>query len=480
GGGNFGNGGGPGSNFGGGSGGSFGNGGGGPGSNFGGGSGGSFGNGGGGPGSNFGGGGPGSNFGGGSGGNFGNGGGPGSNFGGGSGGNFGNGGGPGSNFGGGSGGNFGNGGSPGSNFGGGSGGSFGSPGGNIGSGGGSGIGGGSGGSFGSPGGNIGNGGGSGIGFGSPNAGGGDASGSSGGNSGLRVGFYSSSCPNAESIVRAAFSGNFITDPTAPAALLRLAFHDCQVGGCDASILLDSKGSIKSERDSDKNFGIRRLDFIDRIKSMLEAACPGVVSCADIIVLVARESIVFTGGPTIPVLTGRRDGTAASNAAADRLLPPATVSVDNFISLFASKGLSLDESVAIIGAHTIGVGHCVNIVNRLYPNQDSKIGLLFASRLRVQCPTANPRMLNNITVINNDMTNLVFDNQYFRDLMNGQGLFTIDSELALDSRTSPVVARFSTNQQLFLDTFSSAFVKLTSSNVLTGQSGQVRKYCHSVN
>ncbi|EFJ36776.1 hypothetical protein SELMODRAFT_403456 [Selaginella moellendorffii] len=229
-------------------------------------------------------------------------------------------------------------------------------------------------------------------------------------------------------------------------------------GCDASILLDSKGSIKSERDSDKNFGIRRLDFIDRIKLMLEAACPGVVSCADIIVLVARESIVFTRGPTIPMLTGRRDSTAASNAAADRLLPPATVSVDNFISLFASKGLSLDESVAIIGAHTIGVGHCVNIVNRLYPNQDSKISLLFASRLRVQCPTANPWMLNNITVINNDMTNLVFDNQYFRDL----------------------IARFSTNQQLFLNTFSSAFVKLTSSNVLTGQSGQVRKYCHSVN
>ncbi|KAJ7568415.1 hypothetical protein O6H91_01G031900 [Diphasiastrum complanatum] len=387
-------------------------------------------------------------------------------------GGFGNG--PGSNDGGGSGipGGFGNGGGsgipggfgsgPGSNNGGGSGipGGFGNgPGSN--NGGGSGIpGGGSGNGFG----NGGNGGGGG------NQGGLDAG-------GLSVGYYSQSCPGAESIVQSAFTGNILSDPTAPAALLRLLFHDCQVGGCDASILLDTGGSDTSELESQKNFGIRRLDVIDQIKASLEGSCPGIVSCADIIVLAAREAISISGGPRISVETGRRDGVFASDLAADASLPPASVSVDDFLNIFQSKGMTVQESVAILGAHTIGIGHCINIIDRLYPNPEADLGVLFLGQLRFQCPTANPQLINNNTVINNDLTNLIFDNQYFRDVMAGRGLFFIDSQLGLDQRTSGTVAAFAANQQLFFNTFSSAFMKLAATNVLTGNAGQIRTNCH---
>ncbi|KAJ7524976.1 hypothetical protein O6H91_17G030600 [Diphasiastrum complanatum] len=316
-------------------------------------------------------------------------------------------------------------------------------------------------------------------------GGGNSGGSKAGlsncnNGGLQIGFYSRSCPNAENIVRGAFAGNFLSDPTAPAALLRLAFHDCQVGGCDASILLDSTSTFQSEQRSDRNFGIRRLDFIDRIKASLEAVCPGIVSCADIIILVARDSISLTGGPRFPVQTGRRDSLTASNIAADASIPPASVSINNFLSTFQSKGMTVEESVAILGAHTIGVGHCVNIVDRLYPTTDPRLGALFSAQLRLQCPTGSPQTLNNNTVINNDLTNVIFDNQYFRDVMNGRGLFTIDAELGQDSRTSAAVAQFAQNQQLFFSTFISAFNKLAATNVLTSNNGQIRRNCHVVN
>lgn len=67
-------------------------------------------------------------------------------------------------------------------------------------------------------------------------------------------------------------------------------------GCDASILLNSTATTsgrQTEKFAIPNQTVRGFDFIDRIKSLLEAACPGVVSCADVITLAARDSIVAT-------------------------------------------------------------------------------------------------------------------------------------------------------------------------------------------
>ncbi|KAK9267402.1 hypothetical protein L1049_009827 [Liquidambar formosana] len=88
----------------------------------------------------------------------------------------------------------------------------------------------------------------------------------------------SSCPKVETLVKMVMLSIFLADATAPAAFLRLMFHDCQVQGCDASILLDSIDSkMNSEMVSSKNFAIRHREMIGRIKSSLEAECPGQIS-----------------------------------------------------------------------------------------------------------------------------------------------------------------------------------------------------------
>jgi len=61
-------------------------------------------------------------------------------------------------------------------------------------------------------------------------------------------------------------------------------------GCDASVLLNSTQTNQAEKDAIPNLTLRGYEFIDTIKSLVEKECPGVVSCADILTLTARDSI----------------------------------------------------------------------------------------------------------------------------------------------------------------------------------------------
>ena len=107
--------------------------------------------------------------------------------------------------------------------------------------------------------------------------------------GTRVGFYSSTCPRAESIIRSTVQSHFKSDPTVAPGLLRMHFHDCFVQGCDASILIDGPNT---EKTAPPNLLLRGYEVIGDAKTQLEAACPGVVSCADIVALAARDSVVL--------------------------------------------------------------------------------------------------------------------------------------------------------------------------------------------
>ncbi|PSR85077.1 Peroxidase [Actinidia chinensis var. chinensis] len=296
---------------------------------------------------------------------------------------------------------------------------------------------------------------------------------------LSYDFYERTCPQVEDIVRAGVESISLTDPSTPAALLRLMFHDCQVQGCDASILIDQNDpTMPSEMASPKNFGIRKREKISLIKSMVEAVCPQQVSCADILILAAREAVAISGGPRVTVPLGRRDSSSPpSYKLADSMLPPANLGVDGMLQIFAHKGMNMEESVAILGAHTLGITHCHSLPSHHLSNTQVPMDPALALMLSLGCPLGSHTP--NTSFVLNDPTTLIFDNLYFANAISGRGILRVDSELPLDPRTGPFVEHFAGDQNGFFTAFSSAFVKLSSSGVLTGNEGVIRASCDTI-
>jgi hypothetical protein len=107
---------------------------------------------------------------------------------------------------------------------------------------------------------------------------------------LEFDFYKRTCPQLPGIVEKAVAAEFAFDPTSAGPQLRLFFHDCFVQGCDASVLINSTNVNQAEKDAAINFSIGNFFVIDDIKEQLEKECPGVVSCADVLALVAVYSV----------------------------------------------------------------------------------------------------------------------------------------------------------------------------------------------
>ncbi|CAH2076966.1 unnamed protein product [Thlaspi arvense] len=329
---------------------------------------------------------------------------------------------------------------------------------------------------------------------------------------LHYDFYRESCPSAERIIAKGIRETYNSRPSIAPSLIRLLFHDCFIEGCDASVLLDADDTFTSEKEAPPNQSLKGFDVIDAIKSELENVCPGVVSCADILVLAAREAVLLAGGPFYPLETGRKDSALAFKEMAERELPPPQASLSVILARFASRGFNERETISLFGAHSIGITHCTFFEDRLYNfsgtgKPDPELNTGFLQELKSKCPfsasasspspspgtglpesdssksygmssaSGDDRVID--LSYNNEGGEENFGTRYYRRLMQKKGLMFSDQQLTASEETETWVQAYASDPQLFRRDFAMSMMKLSSYHVLTGPLGQVRTTCSKV-
>ncbi|KAI4315049.1 hypothetical protein L6164_027897 [Bauhinia variegata] len=294
--------------------------------------------------------------------------------------------------------------------------------------------------------------------------------------------YAKTCPNVESIVREAvrkkFQQTFVTVP----ATLRLFFHDCFVQGCDASVMIQSTPNNKAEKDHPDNLSLAGdgFDTVIKAKEAVDSVpqCKNKVSCADILALATRDVIALAGGPSYAVELGRFDGLVSKASNVNGRLPSPDSNLNQLNSLFASNGLTQTDMIALSGAHTVGFSHCSRFANRIYnfsPQSpvDPTLDKQYATELQSMCPrNVDPRIAINM----DPTTPRAFDNAYYKNLLQGKGLFSSDQVLFTDPRSKSAVNAFASNSNTFNANFIAAITKLGRVGIKNAKNGNIRTRC----
>lgn len=188
--------------------------------------------------------------------------------------------------------------------------------------------------------------------------------------------------------------------------------------------------------------------------------------------------IQVGGPSWPVQVGRRDSTTASLSDANNQIPSPLMDLKDLITAFSDKGFSEKEMVALSGSHTIGQARCLLFRNRIH--NETNINAEFATSLQSNCSaTLSDTDADQLAPLDTT-TEFIFDNAYYKNLLNNKGLLHSDQQLFSGGSTDSQVALYSKIPIIFYADFAKAMIKMANLSILTGSNGQIRTNCRKVN
>ncbi|KAM1050145.1 hypothetical protein ACFX13_032663 [Malus domestica] len=290
------------------------------------------------------------------------------------------------------------------------------------------------------------------------------------------------CDDAEVYIRHQVELFWKKDKSITPKLLRLVYSDCFVTGCDASILLDGEDS---EKTAPQNYGLGAFVVIDKIKTVLEQRCPGVVSCADILNLATRDAVHLDGAPSYPVLTGRRDGLTSTRSSVD--LPSPSITWEDALKYFDSRGLNVLDMATLLGAHSMGRTHCRYILDRLYnfngtKKPDPSMDPSLLNDLRRSCPPRTKKGQTDPLVYLNPQfgADYRFTQTYYSRVLSHKAVLGIDQQLLYSNDTKEITQEFAAGFEDFRKAFAMSMYRMGEYQVLTGNQGEIRENCRVPN
>ncbi|KAK6135015.1 hypothetical protein DH2020_031242 [Rehmannia glutinosa] len=230
-------------------------------------------------------------------------------------------------------------------------------------------------------------------------------------------------------------------------------------GCDGSLLLDDTDEMVGEKLALSNIdSLRSYEVIDEIKDALERACPGVVSCADVIIMAARDAVVLSGGPHWEVKLGRQDSLTASQEASNDIMPSPRANATYLTTLFTKFNLSVQD----LALQPVGLGPADPTIDQ------------YREKLDRLCPLGGDEEVTGDL----DVTPERFDNQYYKDLVSGRGFLNSDQTLYTFDETREYVEVFSRDESEFFRAFVEGMIRL--GDLQSGLPGEIRRKCRVVN
>ncbi|KAH1096591.1 hypothetical protein J1N35_013512 [Gossypium stocksii] len=166
--------------------------------------------------------------------------------------------------------------------------------------------------------------------------------------------------------------------------------------------------------------------------------------------------------------GRKDSLGSSKEAATNNIPGPNSTLPILVAKFQNVGLSFNYMIALSGAHTLGMAQCSTFSSRLQGSNGPDINLDFLQNLQQLCSQTD----GNSRLAQLDLVSpATFDNQYYINLLSGEGLLPSDQALVTDDyQTRQLVLSYAEDPLAFFEDFKNSMLKMKSLGVLTGADG----------
>ncbi|KAJ6908651.1 hypothetical protein NC651_018901 [Populus alba x Populus x berolinensis] len=207
--------------------------------------------------------------------------------------------------------------------------------------------------------------------------------------------------------------------------------------------------------------------------------------AKLLRLLYSDCFVTAGGPSYPVFTGRRDGVSSKAATVD--LPSPSISGEEALAYFKSRGLDVLDLGTLLGAHSMGRTHCRYILDRLYNfnntgRPDPSMNKAFADQMRKQCPQRTKKGQSDPLVFLNpeSSSKYTLTESFYKRVLSYQSVLGVDQQLLFSNDTLQITQEFAGGFEYLRRSLALSMSRMGNINVLTGNAGEIRRNCRYIN